>query len=329
MALALRDVNRLEHFPITFFATVMGVTGLSLAWRRAAKYLDAPTGVATGLAIAGSVLFIVVLGLYVTKVIRFRDAVRAELKHPIKLPFAATVTVSILLVATAWTPVSHAVATPLWWIGAIGHLAVTLVTMGAWIWRETKFEHVLPTWFIPIVGNIITPVAGAHIGSQMVSWFSLVVGLSFWVILLPIVIGRYVFLGHPKMVKLTPVIAIFVAPPAVGMVALQSMIKGSQIGVVGIIMMSLTALFAGIGVVQIDQFRKTPFGLPWWAITFPLDAIAVATITFVNFNAPAYAPLAWITLGVATTVIAGVALLTIRAIIRKEICVPEGPAPAH
>ena len=38
---------RLAHFPITFFAVVMGLAGTSLAWTRAAAVLDVPTAVGT------------------------------------------------------------------------------------------------------------------------------------------------------------------------------------------------------------------------------------------------------------------------------------------
>ncbi|MFA6300175.1 MAG: hypothetical protein WC642_13475, partial [Nocardioides sp.] len=40
---------RLAHFPVTFFATVMGLAGLSLAWGRAAPVLGVPDWVGEAL----------------------------------------------------------------------------------------------------------------------------------------------------------------------------------------------------------------------------------------------------------------------------------------
>jgi tellurite resistance protein len=67
---------RLAHFPVTFFAVVMGVAGLSLAWTRAAHVLDVsavPGNLLFWLALAA---YLLVFGAYVTKAVRHPDAVR-------------------------------------------------------------------------------------------------------------------------------------------------------------------------------------------------------------------------------------------------------------
>lgn len=52
-------MKRLEHFPVGLFATVMGVAGLSLAWRRAHLVLGAPSEIGVALAFAATALWVV------------------------------------------------------------------------------------------------------------------------------------------------------------------------------------------------------------------------------------------------------------------------------
>lgn len=111
--------QRLAHFPVTFFATVMGMAGLSLAWTRAATVLGVPGSI-------GEALFwisLVVLGLlvlvYASKGIRHPLAVRQELAHPVRLSFVPTITIGMLLVATAGQQSAPSLAEALWWVGAI------------------------------------------------------------------------------------------------------------------------------------------------------------------------------------------------------------------
>ncbi|WP_425415989.1 hypothetical protein [Pseudoalteromonas qingdaonensis] len=42
-----------------------------------------------------------------------------------------------------------------------------------------RLEHANPSWFIPVVGNIIAPITGAKLGYIEVSWFFFSVGIVF------------------------------------------------------------------------------------------------------------------------------------------------------
>ena len=39
------QTNRLEHLPISFFAIVMGLSGLTIAWQTAAPLLGVPAAI--------------------------------------------------------------------------------------------------------------------------------------------------------------------------------------------------------------------------------------------------------------------------------------------
>ncbi len=315
---------RLAHLPVTFFATVMGVAGLGLAWMRAAALLGAPAWVGEWIFWAALVLDAVVLVAYGAKAVRHRAAVRHELHHPIRLAFIPTVTIAFLLLATAGQEVATELAMVLWWIGAIGQLGVTLYVMTAWISRETfSTKHVNPAWFIPVVGLVVVPLAGVRFAPVDVSWFCFSVGVLFWLAMLPMVLGRLFTHEHPVPNQLLPTLAVLIAPPSVAFLSWLKL-TGGEIDVVAHLLFDVAVFFALLFAAQVGRLRRIPFFLSWWAYSFPLAALSVATTVAATADGGAVLTVAAWTLLVAVTAL--VLLLVVRtssAVARGRICVPE------
>lgn len=145
-------MKRLEHFPVGLFATVMGVAGLSLAWRRAHLVLGAPSEIGVALAFAATALWVVLALGYAARWAVAPGSARADLTHPVKMPFTAAITVGLLLVATALMDVAPTLASVLWWVAAPTHLLITAMVLTHWISHpDVAPPQVLPTWFIPVV----------------------------------------------------------------------------------------------------------------------------------------------------------------------------------
>lgn len=323
-----RAAHRIEQFPISFFAVVMGLAGLGIAWHKAEAMLGLPLSVSRFVLPVAIAVFATLGALFVAKVVLYPRAVRAELGHPVKLNFFATVSIGLLLVSIQLG--DAAAARWLWALGAIAHLGVTLYVMTAWI-HQTKFEitHLNPAWFIPVVGNILVPVAGVKYAPAEISWFFFSVGLVFWIVLFTIVMYR-LFFHAPLPLRLTPTLFILIAPPAVGFVAYANLTGGLDgFGrVLYYTALFLTLLLASNAV----RFLRTPFYLSAWAYTFPIAAITIAT--FVMGERTGAAAFEWIAvalLAVLTLVVAALAARTVLAVARREICVEEEvptPAPA-
>src|SRR5688572_21090932 len=129
------STDRLAHFPVSLFSAVMGLGGVALAWRRAARVWDVPSWPFQIFLAVAILAFLLVAGLYVVKWVRHTAAARAELRHPVRMAFAPTITISILILATALADLAPGLATVLWWIGAVGHLAVMVAVISTWFER--------------------------------------------------------------------------------------------------------------------------------------------------------------------------------------------------
>ena len=174
------------------------------------------------------------------------------------------------------------------------------------------------------VGNVITPLAAAAIGSVELAWISFGVGVVFWLALLPLLLQRLLTHDQPLPEKLLPTMAIFIAPPAVTMLLWQSL-TGAQADPVSLLLHGATVAFVVLLVAQVGRLRTLPFALPFWAYTFPLAAAAVATTAIAGQAGwVGYDVIAITLLVISTTVAVAVSALTLRAARQGRICVPEG-----
>lgn len=317
--------NSLAHLPITLFASVMGLSGLALVWRRAARVWGVPQWPFQVLLAAAVLAFLVVGAAYLTKWIRHPGAAKAELRHPIRMVFASTITIGLLLIATAAAELARPLASVLWWIGAIGHLIITVVLLSAWFTRtDIGLTAVTPAWFIPVVGNIVTPLAASELGSIDLAWFAFGAGIVLWLAFLPIVIFRLLFHEPGLPPKLVPTLAIFVPPPSVGLLSWVAL-GGRLDDPIGRILYAAAVVFAILVLAQLPRLIATPWALSWWAYTFPAAAIGVAATAVAGaFGGPVWTTVAVFFVALATVVVLGVTFLTLRAAARRQICLPEG-----
>ena len=314
--------SRLAHFPITFFATGMGMMGLTLALRAAETSFQ--TGHAVSqvvLALSVVMLAAVILG-FLAKALRHPAEIAAEWHHPVRIAFFPAISISLLLLATALLDIAPAVAEVIWIFATVLQGVLALSVISAWIGHRAFQPGMLtPAWFIPAVGNVIVPLAGARLGYAEISWLFFSAGLIFWVVLLTLVVNRLMF-HDPLPGKMVPTLMILVAPPAV---AFTSWLRlTGDVGAFGHFLISTAFVFALIVATQASKFRKIPFALSWWALSFPLAALAVASFAYAHSTGSG--PHLWIGAGLLALLIAVVAGLIVRTGLAMRaglICIPE------
>ncbi|MPQ94098.1 SLAC1 anion channel family protein [Thioclava sp. JE_KL1] len=325
--------SRLEHFPITFYATTMGLGGFTLALRAAAKPLGlGPLPYQVMFALTATV-FVLISAFYLAKAVRHPQAVSAEWHHPIRLAFFPTVAISLLLLATGALTVSTSLALLLWLAGTTLQGIMTLAVVTNWIGtRSFKHGQLNPAWFIPAVGNVIVPVAGAQLGFIEISWLFFSAGMLFWLVLLTLVFNRLIF-HDPLPSKLQPTLVILIAPPAVAFIAWlrltgEQIVPGATVGH-GVdpfahILLSLAYVFAALVAVQLPRILRLPFAMSFWALSFPIAALTIATFLHAEYaHSEPHLRMAVAFLAILAVVIVGLVWRTGLAILRGEICQPE------
>ncbi|MCA1299181.1 SLAC1 anion channel family protein [Stappia indica] len=310
---------RLEHFPISFFGMAMGLFGLTLALR-AGGWTAASA--ATGWV---SLAVLILLGaLYAAKAVRHPSAVAEEWNHPVRLAFFPAISISVLLLATFLRDLAPGAAQVVWVVGAAVQGVLTLVVITTWIsHRAFGPGQLSPAWFIPAVGNVVVPLAGAPLGHIEISWYFFSVGLVFWLVLLTLVFNRLIF-HDPLPGKLRPTLVILVAPPAVAFLAWLQL-NGGQIDATARILLDVAYFFTLLVAIQVPALLRLPFALSFWALSFPLAAVTIASFRFAEkMGSAVHSVIGQTLLAVLAVTIAGLLLRTIRAAMAREICQPEG-----
>ncbi len=330
--------SQLQFFPVPIFAIIMGLTGLAITYIKAHEVLHYPQFIGDILQISSLILFALFLMIYFCKMIFFPKEVINEITHPIRINFFATISISFLLQSISFFDSQKVLAEIFFYLGTSLHLIITIYTMRFWIKVPLELNNLNPAWLIPIVGNVIIPISGIHFAPIFINIFFFSIGFFFWPILFTIIFKRIIF-HAPMPEKLLPTFFIFIAPAAVAFI---SYVKIQQhIFALTTIQFSLDffacflyciALFFTLLCLSMSTtFLKIKFALTWWAYTFPLAAITIASILMLSLMKnsllmPAndfFLYLINFLILLTTLLVAIIAIKTAILASKKEICVKE------
>ncbi|WP_418185683.1 SLAC1 anion channel family protein [Aliarcobacter vitoriensis] len=313
--------NRLQFFPIMMFATVMGLGGLTLVFERLYATFNFPKIFATTLISITTILFFTLVFTYLLKIIKYKEEVIKELNHPVRINFFAASSISMLILSATYRDYYMEASEMFFYVGAILHIFFTFYTIRFWINSDFEIVHSNPAWFIPIVGNLIVPIAGMGFVDSQVLIFYFSIGIFFWIILFAIILNRVIF--HKSFVaKFMPTMFILIAPPAIGFI---SYIKLNQtLDFFSQMLFSLAIFFVILLFFMYKNFLKIKFFISWWAFTFPMAAVSLSTILMYDLTRNSfYEILAYILSAMTTIIVLLVTFKTIEHILKKEICIME------
>lgn len=318
-----------------WFSLVMGLSGLALAWQAATPVLgDLASGVAL---VTGGMAALVFMALAVASLRRWQrhaQALEEDLKHPVRHAFVATIPVSMLLLAT----LAHALGlagwgvVALWWTGSLLQWWATLWVLGRWLSAQpgtnlptgagssALWPSVTPVLFIPVVGNVLAPLAGVGLGHGIWSAAQFGVGLLFWPVVLTLVLARRI--AHsPLPDRLMPTWAITLAPPAVVGLGLLTFGAPTLWAAAAWGMALFGLLWVGA---QGKRLVSQPFGLAFWALSFPLAAFTTLTLKLASATGESgFQTAGMVMLAITSLVLFALALATVRGLRDGTLLAPE------
>lgn len=342
-----------------WFSVVMGLAGLALAWHSAEAALgSSATGVSLVFGVVAVLVFVALLGLSVLRFNRFPAALAEDLRHPVRHAFVAALPVATLLLVTLGVALAgtHPVLDALWWLAALGQLWATVWVLKRWLVATPVppapqsatptalqgliqgaslspvkpaapapsapafWPTVTPVLFIPVVGNVVAPLAGLALGHSVWAMAQWGVGLLLWPVVLGLLLVRRAVQG-PLPDRLLPTWFITVAPPSViGLVAVQW-----QAPLAVVAACWGMALFFLLWVASIaQQAVNQPFSLTFWAVSFPLAAFTTLTLRLAALAESGGLQMAGtLLLALSSLVVFGLCLGTVRGLRDGSLLAPE------
>ncbi len=275
--------SSIRNLPVSLFASVMGISGLALAWRLAHSSLGAPALIGEAIGAFAVGVFLLVSLAYLWKLAQHPEAVRAEFQHPVAGNFFGTIAISLLLLSAVVGPYRPAVAQALWTVGVLATFALCYVVISRLLKGQVDGSHAVPAWIIPCVATLDIPVTGGQMPMAWVAEVNLLagaVGVVLALVLFTMIVSRLVH-RDPLAPGMAPSLMILVAPFAVGFLA-YSNIAGGVDRFAALLFYFALFMFA---VVAPKVFRPSvPFSAGWWAVSFPMAALANAALKYAEFR---------------------------------------------
>jgi tellurite resistance protein len=291
--------------PIGAFGAVMGLAGLGLGARESAPVLAgavrAPAHFTEPWILLAALVFAWLLPAYLCKLVRTPRAVREELADPARMGFSATLPLGMTLLAGGLAPYAPPLASVLCVAGA-----ALLLALQAWgLWRllagGIELAKVNASWLILFVGGIVVPGPALVLGHEGLARFCFGVSASLTPFVTCLVLLRAV-IAQPLPEALRPTWFILLVPPALvyanGIALFRELAFLENLYFLGLVLAAALLLYA-------RGLSRWPFGVPWWAITFPLDALAYAAARFAGSHpSPLWTWLCAVTLALAMLAVA-------------------------
>lgn len=311
----------LDYLPVGLFGSVMGLTGLSVAWRLAHNIFGTPLWIATAIGAIGIVAFVALVVGYAIKAATAPEAVAQEFRHPIAGNLFGTVLISLLLLPITVAPFALSLARTLWVMGAIGMFVFAWLMVTRWMSDRQQVAHATPAWIIPVVGLLDVPLALPSLDlppMQGLMVASLAIGLFFAIPLFTVIVSRLLF-EAPMPGALQPSLLILVAPFSVGVSTYVVTTGTFDLFAEALFMLSLFVL-----AVLLNRLRFVvaccPFRVSWWAVSFPLAASAIASLRYTTAQPSWTAELISVSLLAFASVTIGALLVrTLVGLVRGEL----------
>ncbi|MDM3886831.1 SLAC1 anion channel family protein [Pseudomonas sp. BCRC 81390] len=275
------STTSIKNLPINLFGSVMGLAGLSLAWRLSGQYfaIGGELGEAIG-AFAGLVFVLLTLG-YLTKWFKHPEAVRGEFNHPVASNFFGTVTIALLLLSAVVAPYSPLVGEALWVVGSVLTVLLAVLVISRLLSGAQDTLNAVPVWLIPGVATLDIAVTGAHmpmVWAAEFNLFALAVGAVLALVFYTRIFSRLVHQA-PLAKGMVPSLMVLIAPFEVGFLAYTNVFGEID-------RFSSVLFYFGLFLFVVLSFkvfrRDVPFAPSWWAISFPIAALSNAALKYAH-----------------------------------------------
>jgi tellurite resistance protein len=295
----------LRELPIGYYGAVMGLAGLGLSARAAVPLfpgvIRAPAYFTELWVALGVLAFLALLFGYGAKLALYPRAVRDEFTNPVQVGFCGALPVGMSLVAGGVAPYSIPLGNVLWWAAFVLMLAFQAWALVRWLAGGIELAQLNAGWLIILVGGIVLPGPGLALGHAEASRFIFGVSTIGAALLMPLLLYRAAA-APPLAEMLRPSWFILLVPPSLiyanGIVLFPEGEFLELLFPFGLVLAVALLVYA-------RSLWRWRFGPPWWAFTFPLDALAYAAARYAQdhpsalWRAVAGAALALATLSVA------------------------------
>jgi len=292
-------MDYIKNFSPSWFASIMGSGILAISCKLFVNFFPFLNQMANILFWFNVLMFFVFLIFWVLRWILYFENAKRDLFHPIVSSFYPTIAVALLVIAGGFIIIVHNVKfAEIFWIFGIISMVVFAFIIPFIMFTHDKIEifHINPGWYIPPVGLIVIPIAGAFFESMyrgiyqeiitITNFFGFGAGFFLYIALLAIIIYRLI-LHTPLEGNIAPTLWINLGPIGAGNIALINITSKTPFITFKEPFYIFTLIFWGFGlwwlimaaIMTLRYIKRAElnYSMSWWAFIFPLGAYTAST----------------------------------------------------
>ncbi|MFT6451863.1 MAG: tellurite resistance protein [Halocynthiibacter sp.] len=308
--------------PPAIFPPILGLLGIGLAWRTAAKSLNAPEWIGEMLLGAVGLLFVFALLAYASKVARRPSVILDDLKILPGRAGIAAASLALMLFAAALIPVAPQIAHVAFGAAVITHSLLAILMIYVLLSGPKEQRTVTPIWHLSFVGFIVLPLAGLPLGyvegARLIFWGTMPIAAVIWGISL------VQFIRNRAPEPLRPLFAIHLSP--LSLFAIVAAGLGYQQIAIGFAVAAVIALAALL--IAVRWLTISGFSAMWGAFTFPMAAFCNAMLAVEPFGPHLFGLLGRVGLAFASIAVIWIAVKIMQAWTKGKLAVATNAAQA-
>lgn len=264
--------------PPALFPSLLGLFGLSLAWRRAAYVWDVPHVIGEVIGLVATLILLVTLSSYVAKLCIRPTVLWDDLKIGPARGSVSAGSMCAMAMAAFLMNYSTFGAFLIWWL-ALGLHAVYFGSIALMLIRhESTLSEISPVIMLPAVGILVSTYAAPALGYGTFCGvvLAITIPLSAIILLISLWNARTQGVTVPQRSSY----AIFLAPPSIAALGVYDFM-----GIGYFLPVWLGASFVALALLPFTGWMlKGGFSPAWGALTFPLTAFSAVQILAVKVN---------------------------------------------
>lgn len=307
--------------PPVIFPPVLGLLGLGLGWREAARVLGAPGEIGELILGGAAMLLVFCLAAWLAKPLRRPAVTIEELRTLPGRAGLGAMLAAVLLLAAALVPLAPRLATGIMVAGIAAYLGLIAVLVPMLVTGPEEGRSVTPAFHLIFVGLILAPLSAIELGHAAASgalfWVMVVLAMAIWV-----ASARQLLQRIPPA-PLRPLLAIHLAPASL------FAIVGTRLGL-DWIALAFAVLASALAIALVASARwiaAAGFTPMWGAFTFPTAAFATALLS-VSGGAGVAGAAGGLVLVVATLSVPVITFRVLRSWARGELAARTNAARA-
>jgi len=274
----------LEFFPLTLYAAVSSLSGLSAAWGL--------TGWHIGLQLKGmlgmisAVLFIVVSIIYALKWWHYPQIIRRDYADPIAINLFGVFFISLLIISGFLYSYDQQLGFVVWVIGTVSMSIFSWIVLSRWFSHPQNPQNALPVWLVPLIGILDVPLTGLRYTSpdlKEICLFFFVTALLFICILIVVIFTRLLFQAE-LAAPMYPTLLLLSVPFSMTYSIYDNITGGRSDMTAAFLFYGALFMAAIFGRKIFFCMLRFQFSVSFWTVSFPLASLTVAAFRYAGHS---------------------------------------------